>query len=364
MNVVGRHSFALLYNLGRQQPHDETRIGVLELAVRVNREACDHIADLLATKEIPLDQEESSLPGFPRQLIGNFFLVLVAICHQTSPRGRAPLEGTVAGIRRRGWDYLFARLEEAARRDSGLLTPDRWFHLSTDDVRQLFRDPELGDRLTFPELRAKLLRDLGAKMNSHDWNLADQIYRYCNGSIATGNPNLLKVLSEFRAYSDPVRKKSVFFLALMRNSGLWQYSDDEVLGPPVDYHEVRGHLRLGTVYIADPELLEKVHTGLTVTAEEDVAIRQAVYDAIMHISERSGLRNSSQLHYLFWNLFRSICTRDAPQCFALKPDCPLPDRYMQLVDDHCVRQCPFASLCHSAGNPNPICEHVFETDYY
>jgi hypothetical protein len=319
---------------------------------------------LLATKEIPLDQEESSLPGFPRQLIGNFFFVLVAICHQTSPRGRAPLEGTVNGARRRGWDYLFARLEEAARRDPTLLTPERWSRLSADGVRQLFRDPELGDRLTCPELRAELLRDLGTKMISHSWGLVDQIYHYCNGRITTGNPNLLQALSEFRAYSDPVRKKTVFFLALMRNSGLWQYSDDEALGPPVDYHEVRGHLRLGTVRIADPELLGKVRTDRTVTAEEDVAIRRAVYDAIMHISERSGLRNPSQMHYLFWNLFRSICTRDAPQCFALKPGCPLPDRYMHLADGQGVGRCPFASLCPSAGNPNPICEHVFETDYY
>ncbi len=332
--------------------------------VRVNREACERIANWLATKEIPLDQEESSLPGFPPRFIGNFFLGLVAICHQTSPRGLAPLEGTVGGIWRRGWDYLFARFEEASRRDASLLTPERWSQLSGDEIRQLFRDPELGERLTDPEHRAELLRDLGYKMILRGWEVADQIYHYCNGRIADGNPNLLQVLSEFRAYSDPVRKKSVFFLALMRNSGLWKYSDDEALGPPVDYHEVRGHLRIGTVCIDDPELREKVRTGRTVTTEQDVAIRHAVYDAIMYISERSGLRNPSQLHYLFWNVFRSICTRDAPQCFALRPDCQLPDRYMHLTNDQSVRRCPFASLCSSAGIPDPICEHISDTDYY
>lgn len=328
------------------------------------QEACDRIASLIGTKEIPLDQEESSLPGFRRHLIGNFFLALVAISHQTSPRGRPPLQGTIGGLLRRGWDYLFARLEEAAHRDPILLTPERWAHLSTDDVRQLFHDPELGDRLTNPELRAELLRELGFKMMAQGWSFADQFYHYCNGRVAAGNPNLLKVLSRFRAYEDPVRKKSYFFLALMRNSGLWHYVDHEALGPPVDYHEVRGHLRLGTVRITDPELLEKVRTGRSVTAQEDVAVRRAVHDAIMEISNRSGLTNPSQLHYLFWNLFRSICTREAPQCFALKPDCTLPDRYMHLVDNPGGRQCPFSSLCPSAGSPNPIWEHVFETDYY
>jgi hypothetical protein len=322
------------------------------------------VAKLLATKEIPLDHEESSLPGFSQYLIGNFFLALVAISHQTSPRGHAPLEGSIDGVWRRGWDYLFARLEEAGRRDPTLLTPTRWSDLSTDEVRHLFHDEELGDRLTNPEHRAELLRDLGFKMISQGWSFADQFYRHCNGRIASGNPNLLQVLSQFQAYNDPVRKKSYFFLALMRNSGLWHYADDEALGPPVDYHEVRGHLRLGTVRITDPELLEKVRTGRTVTTHEDVAVRQAVHDAIMRISDRSGLRNPSQLHYLFWNLFRSICTREAPQCFTLRPGCSLPARYMHLVDEHGTRRCPFVSICPSAGIHDAIYEHIIETDYY
>ena len=229
-------------------------------------------------------------------------------------------------------------------------------------MRNVFRDPELGHRLTNPELRAGLWRDLGVGMKSRGWESADQIYHSCENRVATGCPNLLDTLGQFKAYKDPVRKKAVFFLAIMKNSGLWHYPDGEALGPPVDYHEVRGHLRLQTVCITEPELLEKVRTGAMVTAEEDVAIRRGVYDAIMHISQRSGLRNPSQLHYLFWNLFRSICTRDAPQCFALAPDNALPDRYRHTVEDDGA--CPFAALCPSAGSPHPILEHVFETDYY
>jgi len=340
---------------------DSTSAG-LEPLVRVNQQACQRVASFLAGKEVPPDQEESALPGFPSELIGNFFLALVAICHQTSPPGHLPLEGTVSGIQRRGWDYLFGRLEQASRQDQTLLRPERWNQLSALDVKQFFHDAELGDRLTDPHLRAELLRDLGSKMMSQGWSFADQLYRHCGGRIAAGQPNLLQVLSRFRAYNDPVHKKSYFFLALMRNSGLWHYGDSESLGPPVDYHEVRGHLRLGTISIADHDLLEKVRAKRAVTEKDDVAIRQAVHDAIMYISERSGLRNPSQLHYLFWNLFRSICTREAPQCFVLRSAFALPDRYMHFVKDGGA--CPFASLCPSAGSPDPVCEHLFETDYY
>jgi hypothetical protein len=332
--------------------------------VEIDEAKCDELARFIASKTIPLDQEESSLPGLARDSVGNFFLALVAICHQTSPRGLPPLEGEVRGVTRRGWDYLFGRLEEAVLRDPTLAKPQRWSTLSTEDVRLIFRDANYGDRLTSPELRAELLRDLGNKMISQNIEHADQIYRLCNGRIGTGSPNLLTELGKFRAYDDPVSKKSVFFLAVMRNFGLWRYSDDMLLGPPVDYHEVRGHLRIGTVRITDPEFRLKVLNGVEVNPSEDVALRKSVYRAIMLISEKCGLRNPSQLHYLFWNVFRTICTRESPQCFKLSVDCRLPERYMHLARVGNLKQCPFSSICVSAGAANPICEHVFETDYY
>jgi hypothetical protein len=336
----------------------------IQSLVQVDTEACNRVAEFITSKPIPPDQEDSRLPGFARNAVGNLYLALVAICHQTSPRGCAPLEGTVAGIRRRGWDYLFAQLEEAARTDLTLLEPRRWASLSADEIRVMFRDSELGERLSNPELRSELLRDLGHRMMGHGWRWADDIYQLSDGRIGTGEPNLLQLLAEFRAYSDPVRKKSLFYLALMRNAGLWQYVDEEQLGTPVDYHEVRGHLRLGTVRIIDESLQQKVLRLHPVSGIEDVAIRQAVYDAIMLISERSGLRHPSQLHYLFWNVFRSICTRESPQCFQLSPTCSLPARYMHLTELQGGRRCPFSEVCESAGHTHPICEHVFETDYY
>lgn len=336
----------------------------VQSAVQVIRENCDRVAAWIVTQEIPLDREESSLPEFSPHVIGNFFLALVAICHQTSPQWLPPLEGTVGGIWRRGWDYLFARLEQAAGNDPGLLTPERWSGFDAAELRSLFHDADFGLRLTDLEGRAELLRDLGLKMMDHGWGLADDLYHHCDQRIAFGSPNLLETLARFRAYDDPVRKKSYFFLALMRNSGLWKYKDPEALGPPVDYHETRGHLRLGTIRITAPTLLKKVHLGCAVTESEDIAIRQAVHDAIMYISERSGLKNPSQLHYLFWNLFRSLCTRDAPRCFAINSDLSLPERYMALISNNGERKCPFSPFCPSAGTPHAICEHVFETDYY
>ena len=93
-------------------------------SVAVNLEICHKMAEWLKSTAIPLDREESSLQGLSPEEIGNFYLFLVAISHQTSPQGKLPLEGSAGGQHLRGWDYLFARFEDAARRDSKFLSPD------------------------------------------------------------------------------------------------------------------------------------------------------------------------------------------------------------------------------------------------
>jgi hypothetical protein len=151
----------------------------------------------------------------------------------------------------------------------------------------------------------------------------------------------------------------------MRNTGSWKYQDPENLGPPVDYHEVRGHLRLGTGVVQEEGLRRKLLRSLPVTAEEDVAIRMAVYDAIMLLSRLTGISSPSRLHYLFWNVFRACCTHETPHCTACPTDCSLPQRYVPLaMRTSGERFCPFAAVCTSAATPVRYSEQVIDTDFY
>jgi hypothetical protein len=330
--------------------------------VLVDHQACRRLAQVLASSAIPIDKEDSGLAGFDRLEAGNFYLLLVAICHQTSPRGRPALQGTVAGELKRGWDYLSAKLESAVQSNRELLNPARWAEMSLDELTAIFRDQSLGDLLDDPATRLALIRDLGSVCLGNRWRWFEVLYELSGRRVATGENSLFSLLSRFHAYRDPVKKKSCFVLSLMRNSKLWTYLDDDQLGPPVDYHEVRGHLRIGTVRIASSSLDEKLHKGIPVTAAEDVAIRQAVYDAIMLLSDLSGLRNPSQLHYLFWNIFRSYCVRENPFCTT--PCQTVPERYRHLLSRDGDTHCPFASVCASVDTKNRYYEHVFETDFY
>jgi hypothetical protein len=331
--------------------------------VKVDGEVCARLATLLRSRKIPPDAEERK-PDVPADLVGNFFLALVAICHQTSPMKGRPLQGLIEGRVRRGWDYLWARFEAAAQAAPEILEPADWCEFRAPQLGEVFHDEKYGDRLTDHEGRAALLRDLGAHMLAWGWRRVDALYHHCEGRVAAGQPNLLGMLARLRAFGDPLRKKSLLFLSLMRNTHTWQYEDDESLGPPVDYHEVRGHLRLGTVRVTSRELEEKLRRGIPVTAREDQAIRAAVYDAIMVLSQESDLRNPSQLHYLFWNVFRAVCRRRSPQCLRIGPRTKLPRRYLPLTVHEAGNRCPFSSVCASAEINDRYVEHVFATDYY
>jgi hypothetical protein len=334
-------------------------------AVTVNVNACHHLATLLKSQKIPVDREERSLSTLERSEAGSFYLLLVSICHQTSPRGRQPLQGRIENRTLRGWDYLSAKLEAAVRQQKEIVSPAFWAEITAKDLRNIFRDEDLGETLTDPEGRAFLIQDLGQKMFLRSWKTADDVYDAARGRLATGSPNLYQLLSEFRAYADPVQKKSSFFLALMQNSGLWAYADPDKLGAPVDYHEVRGHLRIGTVEVLDPVLRKKLLEGKEVTQEQDIQIRQAVLEALMLVSKSSEINNLSQLHYLFWNVFRSCCTRDNPHCSECPANCSLPERYVPLtLIDGYTRHCPFSVVCESAGREPKLSEDNVRTDYY
>ncbi|QDT21914.1 hypothetical protein [Gimesia chilikensis] len=331
--------------------------------ISVDFEKCSELSQYLLSVQIPLDREESTLPCLDPILIGNFYLLLVAICHQTSPLNKSPLKGIVDGKELKGWDYLFKKLEQEASRNPKLLLVDSWVSFSPEYLQSLYHDDQFGNSLSDPIGRTALINNLGSVMLAQGWNSLEDIYLECGRQVAEGYPNLLGQLTLFEAFRDPVKKKSFFLLSLMRNNGLWNYRDEENLGPPVDYHEVRGHLRIGTVKILDLSLHLKIMSQEQVSEREDIFIRQAVVDAIMLISKQTGM-TPSQLHYLFWNIFRSCCTRETPHCHKCPPEPHLPERYQHLADQGSETQCPFSKHCDSADNTQKYIEHIFVTDFY
>lgn len=322
-------------------------------SIEVVYDKCDDMVAIIRNIVLPAPSESNDQTEIilSQDVLRNFYFVVVAICHQTQSLG-----GIINGTKKVGWDYLTTKWRIETKKNNEIVYPSFLINISTKDIKNILMD-EMGIcSISNPEERVGLLRDIAKKMQELKYNSVQNIYDISLGKI-TKNLDLLRI---FEAYSDPVRKKSLFFLSLMKTYGNWIYEDISNLGTPVDYHEIRGHLRYGTVRVKDQNLLQKIVGKIPTTCQEDVDIRQAIYNAIMYIAEKAQITPET-LHYLFWNIFRNCCGREHTHCFGCEPDCGLSEKYYALTKG---TGCIFAKLCLSKEKSSKVTEHTTNTHYY
>jgi hypothetical protein len=334
------------------------------ITVSVVKKQCDDLSNLLNEINLPKDIEEPKETELKPDVSKNFYFTIVAICHQTSPINGLPLEGILNGLYLRGWDYLSEKFYNAVKNDNSLIYPEKLSEIKSTDIIDILEDDNGNSNISDSEGRARLLRDIGQKMLKFNYSSVEDIYKESKGYlIGIHGSGLLKKLSYFDAYSDPVMKKSLFFLSLMKNHLYWKYKDDAKLGPPVDYHEMRGHLRFGTIRVNDKNLYNKILKNEWINEVEDIQIRQAVYDAIILISNKTN-NSPSVLHYFFWNLFRNCCKRVETHCNKCPVNCNLPPRYKRQKDILNIKGCLLSKYCISKNKKNKIIEPYVLTEYY
>lgn len=279
---------------------------------------------------IPKDTDNSTSPTLGPDLSKDFFLVISAICHQTTPLVGLPLQGESRAKKLRGLDYLKDRFEAAIEADHNLLLPGRLATFTSNHIVEIVADGKGGGHITDPQGRAELLRNVGEVMTTIGWKNAEDIYLDSGGYLKRADGSgLLANLSQMEAFKDPLQNKSFYYLSIMRNNGLWTFKDPEHLGSPVDYHVIRGFLRLGIVKISGSSLTKKLVAREPVSEAEDLAIRSTIYKAVEHISHGANVP-SEEMYHLFWNVFRNCCSRETPHYDACPPKCKLPKRYKDI----------------------------------
>lgn len=342
----------------------------------------DALIELLKRSRVPAEDEPATV-SFPVSLNGedlaDAYLAVVAICHQTSPLGERGLRGYVAGSpkEKRGWDYLKEKFLLAAMKDPKWVRFDYWASLTPNELSALYRDESLeaacderrgagdpvGLTLNRVNERASLLNDLGSQLVGLGYSHIREPFERCGRTIGGGG-GFLNFLGRFEAYNDPVMKKSLFFVSLAKNECGWPVEDADNLYSPIDYHELRGHLRIGTLSIGDAELSRKVRLGLALTDGEDTELRREAQNINHRIGTETGL-GSSVVHYLLWNVFRNCCPRpsDRTHCFSCGSGCELPDRY-KAMPTYEERRCVFSPVCSSAGEPEKVLDPPYVGHYY
>lgn len=327
-------------------------------SVEIDYTQCDALIKLIQNAGgMPPDKEDPLPIELEPDTTKNFYMSVVAINHQTTPLVGQALKGISFGIERRGWDYLREKFLIATQKDPTLVSPERLAHFTAQDILQILKDEHDGGNITDSEGRAALLRNIGEVMLYNNWQGAQSLYNLSGGFLLRETKrDLLNLLARFDAFNDPLRKKSLYFLALMKNHGFWVYQDPENLGPPVNYHEARGHLRFGTVRILNNDLARRITAKEPVTEQEDLEIREAVFYAIKYISRKLNVLPSTA-HYFFWNIFRNCCTRENPHCYGCASSCKLPERYQIILEKRCL----FAESCEKRTE---LLEHNFSTNWY
>jgi len=325
---------------------------------------CDALSSLvLAHGGFPQDVEDPIAITLPKGQLATVNLITVAINHQTTPLVGPVLVGDIDGQVCKGWDFLWRKWVRRAEASPELLRPDSLATMDATALAELLSDGKGGGIIGDLERRAAHISDLGRVMRARGWDGPADMFCEAGAVIGpTDREGMRLLLREFAAYgADPLEKKTRYLLALQKNTVGWRYVDPQNLGTPVNYHETRIHLRLGTVRLIDGELLARIIRREPVTQDEDLQIRGAVTVAINYVSSKMGIMPSTA-HYAFWNFARNVCPRDKTHCDKLPDPCGLPKRYRLPT----VQGCLFASICDSRGkDPATLpLEHSFDTDWY
>jgi hypothetical protein len=333
-------------------------------SVSINDNQVTRLIEYLKTVDVPEEQESSTHSYYaPQDLkkLANCYLAIVAICHQTSPLGERRLIGVIENNEKVGWDYLKEKFLAAATTNDEWTSFSFWKTITPLHLSELYQDSSKGLTLNRINERTFLLNDLGNQLTELGYNSIEDAFEKSDRFI-DGPNGFLTFLKNFESFKDPVLKKSLFLLSIMAKECGWQIKDIEQLKSPVDYHELRGHLRIGTVHATSPALAFKLKQGITLTEEEDTILRSTIQIVNDRIANETGL-TSSIVHYLFWNIFRNCCPRDSSKthCHECISQCGLPRQYKSI--SAYKQKCLFSEVCLSVDTLNKIIDPPYMGHY-
>jgi hypothetical protein len=190
-------------------------------------------------------------------------LFLAAIDHGTGYRaahlvdGEGPFEGSA---------LLWALGLRAERRAPGALTARSLLQVDPAAISAVFR---IGDEtLADPERRADLWHDLAAGMLKDYGGQASELIAAAGGSLG-GPGGALERLAAFRAYSDPLQKKSFLVCKVWERRGWLEVSDPDSWEVCADNVLMRLALRSGLVGEGDvEEVRAATRAGFKAVAEQ------------------------------------------------------------------------------------------------
>lgn len=254
-----------------------------------------------------------------------------AICHQTQN-----FSGEINGIYFRGWDYLLNSFINEYKKDSEFILFNRMKKIKGEDLKIILNDS--GDR--YYE-RAYLLRNCAYILGRDFKGDILEIYKKSKGYIKRDDGNgIFDLFKKFKAYSDPLGKKTYLFLNIAKKVGFWEIKDSENLCVPVDYHLERVTLRLGIVGV-DEKIIKKLVENKKIPQTIDLKLRKVVGEGVKKLTENLDIE-VEKIDQIFWSLGRSICLKDYPSCDGVNSN---NTTFENITGISLKNGCPFRFYC-------------------
>ncbi|WP_448577643.1 iron-sulfur cluster loop [Thermosphaera sp.] len=274
-----------------------------------------------------------------KEQVLRYFTVMVAMDHRLSRPGRV-YEACLEDGCYKGADLLYRLGKMKLDEKPDFFNPEYLSKIKEKDVEEWL---SIGDaRPVDIELRTRLLRDLGEKLiKLYDGMVSTMLDASNNRLHGDGiNPGLADLLRVFRAFEDPVEKKSMLLAKFLYFRGLFKPIDKPYI--PVDNHLTRIALRTGMVVVSG-RLWNNILNMKEVSLSDDIMIRLIVREAYGLLSEKSGL-SVWELDDHFWIHGRTICIRsEQPLC----------------------EKCMFKGFCKARrNNAFMVYEHTYYNTWY
>lgn len=334
----------------------------MENFVSVNEEQCENIGRVLKQVSIRpefMEREFLNVKADRETKLRMYFLA-AAICHQTFSLHNDKLNLW-------GWDYMEYGFLEMLKTASAMFNPGYICMSNPDEIayylQKAFSPDGTPENCTLDSLpeRTDMLIEICKLVKENNHSSITELIDGCDGFLVNNGKGLYEVLQQFKAFSDPQKKKITFFLKLAIDAGLIRIKDPENIIPIMDYHMQRVILRMGCVEILDEKLRKQLKAKTIQSSDEP--IRTACIEAVKIIASVSG-QSIISINDFFWPLGRSCCNETTLCSYGkcLKKPCTF--NLMVEVENH--DNCFFISACKGSEDITyrDLWEPVVDTYYY
>ena len=259
--------------------------------------------------------------------------------HLEHDRYVRPMIAEAGGVRRKGSDFMFFCTQRALNRRDDYFEPSSLAAMSDQECEAMFHDDQGNNPLPMWPEHLDIMRGYA------DWFCQNDTTPQALVEKANSSPHPLKtfleILRDIPGYrEDPLQKKAMLLAIMMENrpEHFLRVTDSESAVPIIDYHLQRSALRTGLVRVQETALYEKLCARSLLDESDENAIRNATYEAVRQLVDRSGLSVAAVDYFFFMN----------------RTKCP------EMTEPVCA-ECPVQTICK---RETKLFQPVYRTTFY